>query len=98
MNSAENPQPDMLRINNETARNILACSDADIYKLTPAGTEKLTTIEALRPMCFLENRELAIKNEDIGGLDKWAQRTVKSMHREIRREERAKNKNNREEL
>ena len=98
MAAAENPQPGMIRINNEAAKEMLARGDADIYRMMPGGAEKLAPIEATRPASFESNRDLAIKREDIAGLDKWAERAVKNIQRQAERAERRQDKNKGEEL
>jgi len=98
MAAAENPQPDMIRITNEAAKEVLARGDADVYRLTPSGAEKLAPIDAARSLCFAEHRDLAIKREDVAGLDKWAKRTADKMLRQNERSERDKSKNRTEEL
>jgi hypothetical protein len=84
----ENISPFMIRIANEAAREILARGDADVYRLTDKGVIKLDTFEALRPMCFAEYTDLAIKQKDAAGLDKWAERKVDGIIRQAEREER----------
>jgi len=98
MADAENPQPDMLRITNEAAKQILARGDTDVFKLTPAGAEKLASIEAMRQLSFAQIRDVAIKREDISALDKWAKSAVKDLQRQNGRDERKTAKNKGEEL
>lgn len=99
MTEAENPQPDMLRIGATVAREILARGDVDVFKLTPAGAEQLSVIDALRPSGFSEIKETAIKTADANHLDKWAQTTAKDIVRKLEKQERSeKNKNDREEI
>ena len=95
--AAENPQPDMIRITNEAAKEILA-RGSDVYKLTPDGAQKLSAIEAMRPLCFAEHRDLAINSADTAALDKWAERKVSDINRQAEREQRNKTKNKAEEL
>jgi hypothetical protein len=95
MAAAQNPQSDMIRVANETAKEILARGDADVYRLTPEGAVKLSPIEATRAMCFAEHSELAVKREDFAGLDNWARRAANKLHR---RSERDKTKHKGEEL
>jgi len=90
MAAAHNSLADMIRIENEAAREILARGDADVYRLTQSGSEKLSQIDAAKPLCFKENSELAIKREDISGLDKWAERTADKLLRQQERGERDK--------
>jgi hypothetical protein len=98
MADAANPQPGMLRVTNEAAREILARGDMDVYKLTAEGPDKMAAFEALRPLCFREHRETAIKCEDAARLDIWANRTVKDIMRRNERDERNTNKTKGEEL
>jgi DNA-binding PadR family transcriptional regulator len=96
MGKAENPQPALLRISNDAARELLARGDADVYALTNNGEKRLEAFEALRPLCFAEYKETAIKKEALPGLDKWAERKVKDINREAEREERSKSKDKEE--
>lgn len=93
MSAAENPQPGMIRVTNEAAREILAGGIAEVYRLTPAGAEKLAPIEAAKIIGFAENRATAIKRRDAAALDKWAERVVKNILRRNEREERSRDKN-----
>ena len=86
-------QNDMIPIANDAAREILARGDADVYRLTENGVVKLDAFEALRPMCFAEYKDLAIKREDAAGLGKWAERKAGEIVRKVEREERNKAKN-----
>ena len=98
MAAAKNPLPDMIRVENEAAKEILARGDADVYRLTPGGAEKLSPIDAAKPLCFKENRDLAIRREDISGLDKWADRAAAKLIRQNERGEREKPKHKEEQL
>jgi hypothetical protein len=98
MAKAENPQPGMIRISSEAAAEILARGDADVYRLIPGGTNKLSPIEAARVMRHAESTELAIKPDGAAGLDKWAKRAADNLMRQMERGERDKAKNNREGL
>lgn len=92
MAQAENPQPDMLRLDNTDAREILLRGDAHVYKLTSEGPERLTLNEALNPMCFNQNRDVAIKVKDACHLDKWAQGVAINISKSIARVENNKQK------
>jgi hypothetical protein len=93
MDVAANVRPnDMFRISNDAAKEILARGDADVYKLTPSGPEKLSAFEAMRPLCFAEYNELAIKRADVSALDKWAHHAVKNAMHLNRREEQKKSR------
>jgi hypothetical protein len=94
---AGSPHSGMIRIANEVAREILARGDADVYRLTENGVVKLDTFEALRPMCFAEYSDLAIKHKDSAGLDKWAAYKVKDAVKQAERAERKQLKNKGEE-
>jgi len=96
MAEAQDSQPDMLRISNVVAKEMLARGDADIYKLTPQGAEKLSSIEALRHMCFTNIKETAIMAKDIESLDRWAQYTVKDTVRKIEKLKRDEQKKSHE--
>jgi hypothetical protein len=76
MKQSENPQPDMLRVTQEAAREMLARGDAEVYRLLPAGAEKLTQMDTVKSggLCYMNHREFAIKREDLPDLDKWAER------------------------
>jgi hypothetical protein len=96
MEKAENPQPALLRISNDAARELLARGDADVYALVENGEKRLEAFEALRPLCFADYKETAIKKEALPGLDKWAERKVKDINREAERGERSKSKDKEE--
>ena len=95
MAAAENPKPDMIRVTNEAAKELLARGDADVYRLTSVGVQKLAPVEAARVMRY---PELAIKREDAPGLDKWAKRTADNLIQQNERGEKDKSKNKGEEL
>jgi hypothetical protein len=94
MAASENPQPDMIRITNEVAREILARGDAEVYRMMPGGAEELRPIEAAKPLSFEANRDIAIKRDDAAaGLERWANRTVRKA---LRQKERSENKKSQE--
>ena len=96
---SENPQPDMIRLANEAAKEILASGGADVYKLTSEGSVKLSPIEAAKALCFAEHRDLAIKNADIPALDIWAKAVAKAMLKYIHAERKqTKNRSKEDEL
>ncbi|MCL2853105.1 MAG: antirestriction protein ArdA [Defluviitaleaceae bacterium] len=97
MAEAKNPQPDMIRIAGTAAKEILARSDVDVYKLTQNGAEKLSAVEALRAQTFANHPEFAIKANDADSLNKWAQRTVDSVAYQIEKLERGEQKKTRTE-
>jgi hypothetical protein len=92
MRLAENPQPAMLRITRETAKEILARSDAAVYSLRPEAAVKLAPIDAVnnRGLWYINNREFAIKREDIGGLEAWAKRKADDIISRIERRDHKK--------
>jgi hypothetical protein len=61
MAAAENRRFGMIRIAKDTALEMLARSDADIYRLIPDGVNKLVPIEATRLASYTGRCELAIK-------------------------------------
>lgn len=78
MEHAQNPQHEMLRISQDAAKEMLARSDCDVYRLLPNGPEKLVPTDAIKSgLWFIENREFAICRGDIQGLEKWAERSAK---------------------
>ena len=98
MAAAEHPRSDMIRIGKDTAVEMLARGDADVYRLLPEGVNKLSAIEATRLSRHTGNCELAIRREGLAGLEKWAERKVGEITCRAERGERDKTKNNREEL
>jgi hypothetical protein len=92
MKQSENPQPDMLRVSQETAKEMLARGDAEVYRLLPSGAEKLSPMDAVKSggLWYMNNREFAIRREDIAGLDKWAERTAETAMRRMERGEHKK--------
>ena len=88
---ADSPQSGMIAIANEAAKEILARGDADVYRLSDGEgandrVVKLDTFEALRPLCFAEYRDTAIKLEDAVGLETWAKRKVSDVSRKLEKE------------
>jgi len=100
MKRAECPRHDMLRVTREAATEILARGDADVYRLSPDGAQKLSPMDAVktRGLWFPNNREFAIKSEDAAGLDKWAERKAGDIMRQAERGERSALKHRAEEL
>jgi hypothetical protein len=82
MAKADNPQPGMLRVAPEAAKEILAQDAADVYRLMPKGMEKLPPIEAVRLPMYSYFREFAVKAHDWAGIEKWAQRSAGDMLRQ----------------
>lgn len=98
MAQADNPQPDMLRIAPEAAKEILAQSTAEVFRLMPEGAEKLTPIDAIKVPVYQSFREFSIRCDDCSGLEKWAQRASSDILRQSERSQQDKSKNQREEL
>ena len=94
--AADMEQPLTIRIANEAAKEILARGDADVYRLTDNGLVKLHAIEAARLMCVEEYKDLAIRQKDSVGLEKWAERKVGIIVRQTERAEHQTEKNKRE--
>gem|GEM_PF-1377464 len=90
MAQADNPQPDMLRIAPEAAKEILAQNTADVFRLMPNDMEKLSPIDAIKVPMYQLYREFAVKLQDWGGIEKWAQRAAGDMLRQHERGERHK--------
>jgi hypothetical protein len=81
MESAENPQPGMLRIPLVTARDMLANSDAAVFRLLPEGAKQLSPLDAMQSrggLWYQQHREFAIRKEDLSGLDRWANRVIEA--------------------
>jgi hypothetical protein len=95
---ANYPQPEMLRISNEAARDILARDSVDVFRFTENGAEKLFPIEAVKPMSFAVYHEFAIKLEDAAAMDKWAGRFIQKLLQQNERETRTVEKTKREGL
>ncbi|MDR2515415.1 MAG: hypothetical protein LBD02_09485 [Christensenellaceae bacterium] len=77
MDHARCPQPDMLRISQTAAQEMLARGDGDVYRLLPEGPEKLLPTDAVKSgLWFSEHREFAIRRENAAGLEKWAERSA----------------------
>lgn len=77
MDHARCPQPDMLRVSQTAAQEMLARGDGDVYRLLPEGPEKLSPTDAVKiGLWFSEHREFAIRREDAAGLQKWAERSA----------------------
>ena len=77
MAQARHPQPDMLRVSQTAAQEMLARSDGEVYRLLPEGPEKLSPTDAVKSgLWFSEHREFAIRREDAAGFQKWAERSA----------------------
>lgn len=98
MESAKYPQPDMLRLSNDAARQILASDCADVYKLTENGAVKLAPLEAAKPVCFAEYTELAVTRGDMPKVEDWAKRSANKIIRKIERSELEESKRKRDGL
>jgi hypothetical protein len=98
MKQAYNPQLDMLRVAPEAAKEILAQSAAEVYRLMPNDMEKLSPIDAIKVPAYQSCREFVVKPSDLAGLEKWARRASGDILRQAERGERDKTKNKAEEL
>lgn len=77
MAQAQCPLPDMLRVSQQAAKEMLARGDCEVYRLLPEGAEKLAPTDAVKSgLWFSEHREFAIRREDSPGLQKWAERSA----------------------
>ena len=75
MEAAQNPDMDKYRIPQGTAKQMLLYDEAPVYRLLPAGSEKIAPIAAISTGLWYENyREFAIAPEDLGALDKLIRR------------------------
>lgn len=81
MESSKNPQPTMLRIPLVAARDMLANSDAAVFRLLPEGAKQLSPLDAMQSrggLWYQQHREFAIRKEDAPGLDRWANRVIEA--------------------
>ena len=81
MESSKNPQPTMLRIPLVAARDMLANSDAAVFRLLPEGAKQLSPLDAMQSrggLWYQHHREFAIRKEDAPGLDRWANRVIEA--------------------
>ncbi|MCL2853894.1 MAG: hypothetical protein FWE20_12885, partial [Defluviitaleaceae bacterium] len=94
MARAECPKPDMLRVTREAATELLARGDADVYRLSHGGAQRLSPMDAVKTkgLWFPSNREFAIRREDATGLDKWAERKTGDIMRQAERGEQKRSK------
>lgn len=75
MMGAQNPQWDMYRIPQETARQMLLNNDAPVHRLLPGGAEQLQPIAAVKTgLWYSSCCEFAVKPEDLPGLDRACKR------------------------
>jgi hypothetical protein len=95
---ADNPQFDMLRVAPEVAKEILAQSAADVFRLMPKKTMKLSPIDAIKIPAYTFCREFAVRGDDWAGIEKWAQRAAGDILRQNERGEQSKTKNKGEEI
>jgi hypothetical protein len=92
MAQAGNHRSDMLRVAPEAAKEILAQSAADVFRLMPNGMEKLSPIDAIKVTVYREYREFAVRRSDWDGIEKWARRGAGNILRQNERGERDKPK------
>lgn len=80
MAQAQNPQPDMLRVSQMAAKELLARGDCAVCRLLPEAPQLLTPTDAIKSgLWFSEHRVFAIWREDAAGLQKWAERSAASI-------------------
>lgn len=73
MARAGNPQPSMVRIPQQAARQMIKAGDANVYRLLPGNTDRLDISEIQHNNLDYSNcREFAVRYEEWKGLEKWA--------------------------
>ncbi len=86
MSRANNPQPEMLRLTQQAANEMLALDIIPVYRLTDKGADKLSPIDAAKTgLWYSVDREFAVKTSDLPGINKWAQRTAAEILRQAER-------------
>jgi hypothetical protein len=91
MSRAAHPQPDMLRVAQAAAQEILAKNAAPVFRLTGNGPEQLSPIDAVKTgLWYSTDREFAVKREDLPGAEKWASRAAEGILRQAERGEKEK--------
>ncbi|MDR1669201.1 MAG: antirestriction protein ArdA [Oscillospiraceae bacterium] len=94
MARANHPQPDMLRLSPEAAKEILVQNTASVYRLMDDKPEKLSPMDAVKTgLNYLVNREFAIRREDLPSVEQWARRSAEAILRQTEREEKDRSKN-----
>ncbi len=94
MAQASNPRSGMLRLSQETAKQMLAQNENAVYRLLPGGPQQLAPVEAVKTgLWYSSDREFAINIKDTYLLHKWAERTSTDM---LRKTERGEHKNSRD--
>jgi hypothetical protein len=69
-----------LRVSQDTAKEILARGEVEVFRLLPEGAAKLEQIDAVKSgLWFSEHREFAIRQKDLPKLDGWAHRSAKAV-------------------
>jgi hypothetical protein len=86
-NESPHPYDGLIRIDKESAKEILASENAEVYNLADDKVTKVNIFEFLRPASFSEYSNLAIKQSDAKILDKWAERKVGEIVQQIERGE-----------
>ena len=80
MNQAQNPDLDKYRIPLAAAKKLLLYDEAPVYRLLPAGAEKIPPIAAVTTGLWYEYyREFAITPKDLGALDQLCDREVERL-------------------
>jgi hypothetical protein len=98
MAQAARPEPTMLRVAQDAAREMLATNSARVFRMTGGGVERLSAIDAAKIGQWLADREFAVNKSEFAGVEKWAARASAEILRQTERGERSKAKVNGEEL
>lgn len=73
MEAAQNPDMDMYRIPLGTAKQMLL-DGGTVYRLFPGGPEKVPPIAAVTGLWYENYREIAVRPEDLGAVDRLVRR------------------------
>lgn len=79
MEQAENPYPDMLRIPQQVAKDMILGGHAPVYRIMPGGPAELGPKDIILSgggLWYQFYREFAVKKSDMAGLDKWSEASV----------------------
>ena len=91
------PSPDVIRIPNQVAKEMLARSDGPIQLIVNDGTETLTRQDILRVLKFGKDDAFAVKPDDFPGFEKWAKRTAPEMVKQAQTKERGEHRKTKDE-
>ena len=75
MERADNPNPGMLRITQQAAKDLILGSHSPVYRLMPCAPAELGPKDVIMSgggLNYLSYREFAVKKTDATRLDKWA--------------------------